>query len=72
MNKTNILNTKQKLSKKKGQELVEEAKPLDYINEGPTLLNKKTLNNAKLPGDSDDDSSDEELVVRTGNVTRIW
>lgn len=52
-------------SKTKSQEnLVEEANKL-------TMLNKKKKT-ADSTGDSDDNSSDEELVVRTGNVPRKW
>ena len=54
-----------KKSKTKSQEeIVEEANKL-------AMLNKKKKN-LDTTGESEDDSSDEELVVRTGNVPRKW
>jgi ribosome biogenesis protein ERB1 len=42
--------------------------PLDEVE----MLNKKTHKSVDTTGPSDDDSSDEELVVRTGKVPRKW
>ena len=60
------------LNKSKGkkpstEKLIQEAATLTENND---LLNKKPTKDPR--GDSDDDSSDEELLVRTGNVPRKW